>query len=112
MVHVDGPLAAIGNILADDSGFAVLVLLPLAAVGAGIFVPIGAAQDVWIAVAVHVERGDAFSVVGAQTVHEECDLRDAAGAGTGSGFALGCGGIGCLGRSEDGACESCQQERT
>ncbi len=89
VVHVYGPLAAVGDKLVDDAHVTVLVALPLAAVGAGILIPVGSAQDVWAAVAVHVESGNAFGVVGAQPVDGEDGLRNAAGSGAAGLDAVG-----------------------
>ena len=63
MVDIDGPLAAVGDELAVDADGTELVLLPIAALGSGVFVPIGSAEDIGEAVAVHVEGSDSFCVV-------------------------------------------------
>src|SRR5579862_6770252 len=62
--------------------------LPLAAVWAGVFVPIRPAENVGIAVAVHVHRGDALGVIGAETVRGEDGLRHSVWPVGGSGFLL------------------------
>ena len=67
---------------------------------AGVFVPVGSAEEVGEAVAVHVEGGDAFGVVGAETMDEEGGVGCAVGAGAGGGFAELGGVSGVLGVGE------------
>ena len=55
-----------------------LVLLPFAAIGARVFVPVGTAEQVGEAVAVHVDHGDAFGVVAAEAMREKGHARSAA----------------------------------
>ncbi len=100
VVDVDGPFAAVGDEFGVGAYGAVLVALPVAAVGAGVFVPVGSAEEVEEAVVVHVEGGDGFGVVGAEAVDEEGWVGCAVGAGAGSGFAEfgGVGGVLGVGR--------------
>ena len=63
VVDVDGPLTAVGDELAMGADSAELVLFPIAALGSGVLVPIGSAEDIGEAVAVHVEGSDSFCVV-------------------------------------------------
>ena len=100
VVDVDGPLAAVGDELVVDAYGAVLVLLPIAALCAGVLVPVGSAEDVGEAIVVHVEGGDAFGVVGAETVSDEGGLHDALGTGAGCGLAE-LGGVGGVLRMAD-----------
>ena len=109
VVHVHRPLAAVGDELVHGSRGPVLVALPLSTVGAGILIPIGAAEDVGQSIAVHVQRGNALGVVGAETMDKEGDLGNAArtGAGSGFAFALGLGwrkGAARQGRQQQQAC--------
>src|SRR5208337_2781577 len=80
VIHIDGPFAAIGNEFAGDFHSAVLVTFPLATLWAGIFVPICAADDIEFAVAIHVDEGDTFGVIGAQTVRGKVDFGNVVGA--------------------------------
>ncbi len=106
VIDVDDPFAAVVDELVMDADGAELMLLPLAAVGTGILVPVGSAEDVEEAVAVHVEKGDAFGVIGAETVGEEGDSRFAVGTVAGMlhaefggvGWILG---LGYSGESEE-----------
>src|SRR5579863_2741638 len=88
VVHVDGPLAAVGGELAERLLLAILVARPLAAGRAGILIPVGAAQQVRAAVAVHVEHGNAFGVVGAEAMHREGGLLHAARRGAARELAV------------------------
>src|SRR5262249_55528390 len=78
VVHVDRPLAAVGNKLAHCARLAILMTLPLAAVGAGVLIPVGSTDDVGKSITVHIERGDALSVIRAKAVRKKRDLRNAA----------------------------------
>src|SRR6476646_7191164 len=53
--------------------------LPLAAVGAGIFVPVRAAEQVGEAIAIHVQQRDALGVIVAEAMREESNTWRAAG---------------------------------
>src|ERR1035438_2077841 len=88
VIHVDRPLAAVGDEFATDARLAILVALPFSAVWAGILIPIRTAEKIGPPIAVHVERGDAFCMIGAETMDEEGSLRNAAGTGAGSRLAL------------------------
>ena len=82
-----------------DADGAELVLLPIAALGSGVFVPVGSAEDIREAIAVHVEGSDAFSVVVAEAMDEEGGIGNAIGAGTWCGLAElgGMGRVLCVG---------------
>ena len=80
VVHVHDPLAAIGDEFIVNADRAELVPLPLAAVGARIFIPVSAAEQVREAVSVHVQQRDAFRMIVAETVREKSDARLAAGS--------------------------------
>jgi hypothetical protein len=54
VVDVDSPLAAVGDELAVDADGAELVPLPFAALGTGVLIPVGSAEDIEEAVAVHI----------------------------------------------------------
>jgi hypothetical protein len=71
VVDVDDPLPTIVDELIVGADGTELMLLPLSTLGGGIFIPVGAAQQVKKAIAVHVEERDAFSVVGAERMGEE-----------------------------------------
>src|ERR1700680_4977111 len=75
VVHINGPLPTIGDKLAQDANSAVLVLLPLATRGAWILIPVGSAEQVRPAIAVHVQCGDLLGMVCTQTVGKEGGLR-------------------------------------
>jgi|ERR1700722_2191601 hypothetical protein len=79
----------------------VLMLLPFAALRARILVPVGSAEDVRAAVAIHVERCDAFGVIRTEPMNEESGLRDAIRA------IAGCGVSFCLRVRERGKTEKC-----
>jgi hypothetical protein len=88
-----------------DADGAELVLLPRAAVGAGVLVPIGSAEQIGEAIAVHVEQGDALGVVVAEAVGEKGNARLSAGSVAGV-LQAKLGGVGgilrmCEGRSEE-----------
>ncbi len=110
VVDVDDPLAAVGDELVVNADGAELVLLPGAAVGAGIFVPVGAAEEVGKTVVVHVEDGDAFSVVGAETMGEEGDAGFAVGAVAGV-LQAELGGVGGVLRVEWGGDRGDEQRK-
>ena len=92
MIDIDGPLAAIRDELFDDFDGAVLMHLPRAALGTGVFVPEGAAQDIGPAVAIDVDGGDPFSVIGAELMDEVRILGNAEGAVAALFIELGEGG--------------------
>jgi hypothetical protein len=66
-------------------------VLPVSTLRAGVLVPVGSAENVGEAVAVHVEGGDAFGVVVAEAVDEEGGIGCAVGARAGCGLAELCG---------------------
>ena len=68
VIDIDDPFAAIGDEFIVDANGAELMLLPLAAVGTWIFVPVSAAEQVRKAIAIHVKHRDAFGMVGAETM--------------------------------------------
>ena len=71
VVDVNDPLAAVGDELIVDADGAELVPLPLAAVRAGIFIPVSAAEQIGEAVAIHVQQRDAFGMVVAETMRKK-----------------------------------------
>src|SRR5579871_1430042 len=87
MIHVKGPLAAVGDELPEHPYRSVLMALPLAARRTRILVPVGTTQDVRAAVAIHVECGDAFCMIGAEAVNEKSELGNATGPIPGHGFS-------------------------
>ena len=103
VVDVDGPLAAVGDELVVDADGAVLMLFPVAALCAGVLVPIGSAEDVGEAVVVHVEGGNPFGMIVAQAMGDEGGLHDAFGIGAGRGLAKLGGVSGVLGLGDGGA---------
>ena len=78
VIHVDRPLAAVGDELVHHAHFAILVPLPLAALRTRVFIPIRPTQNVRSPVAVHVQRSDALGVIRAQAMDKECSLLHAA----------------------------------
>src|SRR6202034_2954943 len=64
VVDVEVPLTAIGDELAEDADGAELMTFPLASRGPGILIPVGTADEVGTTVAVHVDGGDAFGMIG------------------------------------------------
>ena len=88
VIHIDGPLAAIGDKLAECAGLAILMPLPFAAVGAGILVPVRAAENVGIAISIHIQRGHAFRVIRSQAMREKRNLRQTARTSAGCGLAF------------------------
>ena len=75
VIHIDRPLAAVGDKLAQRAGLAILMPLPLAAIRARILIPVSAAQNIGIAVAIHVQRGHAFRMIRSQAMREKRNLR-------------------------------------
>jgi hypothetical protein len=71
VVNVDDPLAAVRDEFAVGADGAELVLFPYAAIGAGVLVPVGSAEQIGVAVAIHVEQRDALGVVVAETMREK-----------------------------------------
>src|SRR5208337_935118 len=71
VVHIECPLAAIGDEFAHYANSPKLMPLPFAAQRSGILVPVGSAENVGPSVAVHVHRSDTFGVVGTQPVDEK-----------------------------------------
>ena len=109
VIDVEGPLAAIGDELAEDADGAVLMALPLAALRPGILIPVGAAHQIGTAVAVHIDGGDAFGMIGAQAMHAKGHLRNAVRAVAGSGLAQALRDCNptrrCNDRRDDESCE-------
>jgi hypothetical protein len=58
-----------------DADGAELMLLPFAALGAGVFIPVSAAQQVREAVPVHVEQGNALGMIASEAMDEEGNAR-------------------------------------
>src|SRR5579864_1416345 len=87
MVDVEGPFTAVGDELIQDAHGSILMAFPLAAGRTRILIPVRSAQQVGATVSFHIECGDAFGVICAQTVREESQLRDVAGGVAGSGLA-------------------------
>ena len=75
VINVDHPFSAVGDELVVDPDGAELMLLPLAAVCTGVLVPVSAAEQVRKTIAIHVKHGDAFGMVGAETMGEKGDSR-------------------------------------
>ena len=65
-----------------------LMALPIPAKSAGILIPIGAAENVDEPIAIHIEKRDAFSVIGAEAVREKGGLHLAIRAWSWSGLAV------------------------
>src|ERR1700751_2284665 len=49
------------------------MLFPFATTGAGILIPVSTAKQIQKAIVIHVEHGDAFGVIRAETVSEKSD---------------------------------------
>ena len=75
MVDIDHPLTAVGDKLFVSPDRAELMLLPFAALRAWVFVPVGAAQQIGEAVAIHIDHGDAFGMIVPETMREESQAR-------------------------------------
>ena len=89
VIDVDGPLATIGNELTHQLDGAVLMALPFASLRARVLIPVGTAENVGQAVAVHIERGDALGVIVAELMDEISSLRNVAGSIPASFIELG-----------------------
>src|SRR5450631_3980114 len=86
VVHIDRPLPAVRNKLAENTHLSILMPNPLSAIRAWIFVPIASTQEIWPPVAIHINGGDSLSVVRTQTMDSKSDLRNSVGANSRSGF--------------------------
>ena len=75
MIHIDGPLAAIGYEFTDDFYGAVLVPLPFAALRTRIFVPVSAAKNVGPPISVHIRGSNSFRMVVTELMNQICGLR-------------------------------------
>src|SRR5882757_3167613 len=73
MVDVDDPLAAVGDEFIVNTDGAELMPLPFTAVRSGVFIPVGAAEQVGEAVAIHVQQGDALGVIVAEAMGKKGD---------------------------------------
>src|SRR5882757_7091544 len=102
VIDVDDPFSAVGDELVVYADGAKLMLLPLATICAGILVPVSAAEQIQKTVAIHVEHGDTFGMVGAETMGKKGNARLAAGAVTRVLHAelSGMSGILCMTRTE------------
>src|SRR5579859_4190315 len=88
MVDVEGPFTAVGDELIQDAHGSILMAFPLAAGRTRILIPVRSAQQVGATVSFHIDCGDAFGVICAQTVREESHLRDVARRVPGSGLTV------------------------
>jgi hypothetical protein len=79
VVDVDDPLAAVGDELIVNTDGTELMPLPLTAVGSGIFIPVGAAEQVSEAVTIHVQQRDALGVIVTEAMTEKSNTRFTAG---------------------------------
>lgn len=59
------------------------MLLPFSTVCPRILIPVGAAEQVWESVAIHVEQGDTLGVIAAESMSEKGNSRLAARAVSG-----------------------------
>src|SRR6478672_4632885 len=86
VIYVDGPLAAVSDKLADCASLAILVALPIASVGPGILVPVRAAQNIEVAISIHIQRRHAFRMIRSQPMREKCNLWQRAGTSARGGL--------------------------
>src|SRR5258708_4811777 len=78
VIDVHDPFAAVGDEFVVNAHSSELMLLPLAAIGTRILIPVSAAEQIRKAVAIHVEHRDTLGVVGAETMGRKSNARLAA----------------------------------
>jgi hypothetical protein len=75
VIYIHDPFATVGDKFVMDADAAELVARPLSTACARVLVPVGTAEQIQEAVAVHIEHRDTLGVVGSQTMGEKGDAR-------------------------------------